>query len=154
MLGHCIAGSSDETTTWVNTVTTGTCNPDCASAFLEFLHTQGSLSGEPLDQLEQACHALRVEFLERARDESRWGMAKSLVMQMFAEGVDPSAPGAMDAWMADFNARPAEQRNASVGPATDRMIHAAKPGPATSHAPKQRAKRRKAQRAARKRNRR
>jgi hypothetical protein len=128
--------------------------PDCACAFLEFLHTQGSLSGEPLDQLEQACHALRGEFLERARDQSRWGMAKSLVMQMLAEGVDPSEPGAMDAWMADFNARLPGQRTAIVGPATDRMIHAAKPGPATSHSPKQRAKRRKAQRAARKRNRR
>jgi hypothetical protein len=97
--------------------------PDCACAFLEFLHTQGSLSGEPLDQLDQACHALRGEFLERAHDQSRWGMAKSLVMQMLAEGVDPSAPGAMDAWMADFNARPAEQRTAIVGPATDRMMH-------------------------------
>jgi len=128
--------------------------PRCVRAFLEFLDARAGLSGEPLEQLEQACHALRGEFLQRARDRSRWGSAKSLVMQMLAEGIDPSAPGAMDAWMADFNTRPTEQRKAIVGPATDHMIHAAKPGSAISHAPKQRAKRRKAQRTARKRNRR
>jgi hypothetical protein len=129
--------------------------PECADAFLRFLHTRGSLSGEPLEQLVQACQELRGEFLQRARDRSRWGLAKSLVMQMLAEGIDPSAPGAMDAWMADFNARAPEQRDVIIGPAADRMIHAAQPGPATRpHAPKQRTQRRKAQRSARKRNRR
>ncbi len=129
--------------------------PECAGVFLRFLHTRGRLSGEPLEQLVQACKELRGEFLQRARDRSRWGLAKSMVMQMFAEGIDPSAPGAMDAWMADFNARPLEQRDAIIGPAADRMIHAAVPRPATRpHAPKQRAQRRKAQRSARKRNRR
>jgi hypothetical protein len=100
--------------------------PRCACAFLEFLDARASLSGQPLEQLVQVCHALRGDFLEHARDRSRWGPAKSLVMQMLAEGIDPSAPGAMDAWMANFNARPPEQRKAIVGPATDRMIHAAK----------------------------
>jgi len=129
--------------------------PQCASAFLRFLQTRGSLSGQPLEQLVQACHALRGEFLQRALDRSRWGLAKSLVMQMLAEGIDPSAPGAIDAWMADFNARPPEQRDAIVGPAADRMIHAPRRSPATGpHAPKHRAERRKAQRSARKRNRR
>jgi hypothetical protein len=76
-------------------------------------------------------------------------------MKMQAEGTDPSAPGALDAWMTDFNARPREQRDAIIGPAADRMTQAAGLRPATgSDAPKQRAERRKAQRAARKRNRR
>ncbi len=129
--------------------------PECAGAFLGFLHTRGTLSGEPLEQLLRACKELRGEFLERARDESRWGLAKSIVMQMLAEGIDPSAPGAMEAWTADFNARASEQRDAIVGPAADRMIDAAGPDRATRpHATKQRAQRRKAQRSARKRNRR
>ncbi len=129
--------------------------PECAGAFLGFLHTRGRLSGEPLEQLVGACQGLRGEFLQRARDRSRWGLAKSLVMQMLAEGIDPGAPGAMEAWTADFNARASEQRDAIIGPAADRMIPTAKPGPATGpHAPKQRAQRRKAQRSARKRNRR
>jgi hypothetical protein len=51
--------------------------------------------------------------------------------------------------MADFNARPREQRDAIVGPAADRMARAA-----GARDPKQKAQRRKAQRQARKRNRR
>ena len=129
--------------------------PDCISAFLAFLDARGSLSGEPLEQLEEACESLRDEFEERARDSGHWGLAKSMVMQMQAEGIDPSAAGALEAWMADFNARPREQRNAIIGPAADRMGRAAGlPSAAEARAPKQKAQRRKAQRRARKRNRR
>jgi hypothetical protein len=96
--------------------------PECVRAFLGFLDARGSLSGASLEELEQACETLEDEFDERARDSSHWGLAKSLVTRMQAEGVDPSAPGL------------------SAG--------------AGSRAPKQRAERRKAQRAARKRNRR
>ncbi len=129
--------------------------PDCVRAFLEFLAARGSLSGEPLEQLEEACEELRDEFHERARDSSHWGLAKSMVMQMQTEGIDPSAAGALDAWMADFNARPREQRDAIIGPAADRMARAAGlPSTAEARAPKQKAQRRKAQRQARKRNRR
>ena len=129
--------------------------PECVRAFLGFLDARGSLSGEPLEQLEQACEELSDEFHERARDSSRWGLAKSMVMKMQAEGIDPSAPGALDAWTTDFNARSQEQRDAVLGPAADRMAKAAGLRPANgSQAPKQRAERRKNQRAARKRNRR
>jgi hypothetical protein len=129
--------------------------PECVSAFLGFLDARGSLSGEPLEALMQACEDLRDEFHERACDSSAWGPAKSMVMEMIAEGLDPSEPGALENWMADFNERPRDQRDAIIGPATDRMIGAAGPAlGATPHAPKQRSQRRKAQRAARKRNRR
>ena len=129
--------------------------PECVRAFLGFLHVRGSLSGEPLAQLEQACEELCDEFHERVGDSSQWGLAKSMVMKMQAEGIDPSAPGALAAWMTDFNARPREQRDAIIGPAADRMVDAAGLGPGTgSHASKYRVEHRKAQRAARKRNRR
>ena len=129
--------------------------PERVRAFLGFLDMRGSLSGEPLQQLEQACEQLRDEFHDRARDSSHWGLAKSMVMTMQTEGIDPTAPGALDAWMTDFNARPREQRDAIIGPATDRMTQAAGlPAGTSPRAPKQRAEHRKAQRAARKRNRR
>ncbi len=131
--------------------------PECVRAFLGFLDARGSLSGEPLEQLEQACEELCDEFHERVGDSSQWGLAKSMVMKMQAEGIDPSAPGALAAWMTDFNARPREQRDAIIGPAADRMVDAARLRPTSgSHAPKQEqhAQHRKAQRAARKRNRR
>jgi hypothetical protein len=129
--------------------------PDCVSAFLAFLDARGSLSGEPLEQLEEACESLRDEFQQCTRDSAHWGLAKSMVMQMQAEGIDPSAAGALDAWMADFNARPREERDAIIGPAADRMARAAGlPPTGADRAPKQKAQRRKAQRQARKRNRR
>jgi hypothetical protein len=57
--------------------------------------------------------------------------------------------------MTDFNARPREQRDAIIGPAADRMVDAAESRPTSgSHASKYRVEHRKAQRAARKRNRR
>src|SRR3954452_12198530 len=130
--------------------------PECVCAFLGFLDERGSLSGEPLEHLEHAVQALRDEFHTRARDNSHWGLAKSMIMQMHAEGLDPSAPGALDAWMADFNARPRTQRDQVIGSAADHIIQSAQLPPVVRpHAPKQqRAQRRKAQRTARKRNRR
>jgi hypothetical protein len=129
--------------------------PECVRAFLGFLSARGSLSGEPLELLEHACEELADEFQQCARDSSQWGLAKSMVMQMQAEGIDPSAAGALDAWMADFNARPREQRDAIIGPAADRTARAAGlPPGAEPQAAKQKARRRKAQRTARKRNRR
>jgi len=129
--------------------------PECVSAFLGFLAVRDSLSGDPLEQLEKACEELRDEFLKSAGDSSHWGLAKSMLSQMQAEGIDPTAPGALDAWIENFNARPRAQRDVIIGPAADRMARAAglpSAGPARS--PKQKVQRRKAQRQARKRNRR
>ena len=78
-----------------------------------------------------------------------------MFMRMQTEGVDASQPGAIDAWMDDFNSRPLEERKAIIGPAADRMAQAAGPHlPNGSRASKPRAQRRKTQKAARKRNRR
>ena len=129
--------------------------PECAKAFLAFMKARGSLSGEPLDVLEQALDVLGVEFKTHAQDSSRWGLAKSMFMRMHTEGVDPSQPGAIDAWMDDFNSRPREERDAIIGPAADRMAEAAGiRRPNGSRTSKPRAQRRRAQKAARKRNRR
>ena len=63
--------------------------PECVRAFLGFLDARGSLSGEPLEQLEQACEELCDEFHERVRDSSQWGLAKSMVMQDAGRGNRP-----------------------------------------------------------------
>lgn len=128
--------------------------PECAKAFLGFLDARGSLSGEPLETLELACDELRTEFEHAARDNSQWGFAKSMFMQMQSEGVDPGQPGALDTWIDNFNACPREQRDAVIGGAADGMAPAAgfKP-PSDARRAKANARRRKAQKAARKRNR-
>ena len=85
--------------------------PECVRAFLGFLDARGSLSGAPLEQLEQTCEALREDFEGCARDGSRWGLAKSLVMRMQAEGIDPDAPEALDAFI--MTSTPGRARSAT-----------------------------------------
>ena len=130
--------------------------PECIVAFLRLLDDRGSLSGEPLEELEQVCTELREEFQARAGSPDSWGLAKSMAMQMFAEGIDPCEPGAPDAWITGFNSRPRVDRDAVVGGASERMLDAAKPGPgsAARKPASQRRTQRKAQRVARKRSRR
>jgi hypothetical protein len=129
--------------------------PECVKAFLAFMQARGSLSGEPIEVLERALGVLSEEFKTHAQDSSRWGLAKSMFMRMQTEGVDPSQPGAIDAWMDDFGSRPSEERDAIIGPAADRMAEAAGiRRPNSSRVSKPRSERRRAQTAARKRNRR
>jgi hypothetical protein len=126
---------------------------ECAIAFLGFLEARGSLSGEPLEQLEEVCLSLSEPFLERVGDPAGWGLAKSIAMQMLTEGIDVDDPGAREDWMADFNARPQDQRDEVVGGAVDRMLEGASPPPRGGSRPTKRRSQRKAQRSARKRNR-
>ena len=49
------------------------------------------------------------------RDDSRFGFAKSLGLQMQEDGVDFSDDGAVQAWIDDFNARPLEERIERTG---------------------------------------
>jgi hypothetical protein len=129
---------------------------DCAISFLRFLDQRESLSGEPLEVLEEACDDLREEFLTAQADPGSWGLAKSMFMRMRAEGVDPEDPAAIEGWIADFNERPRAERDAVIGNAADRMLARSQPatGPPGGKRPKKSAQQRKSQRAARKRNRR
>lgn len=128
---------------------------DCVIAFVTFLDDRESLSGEPLAQLIEASDEMREEFIAAAGDPAGWGLAKSLMMQMLDEGVDPDDPAALDQWMTSFNQRPRAERDAVIGGPADRMLAAGQPasGPSPAKRSKQAAQR-KSQRAARKRNRR
>ena len=129
---------------------------ECVIGFLGFLDARGSLSGEPLEELEEACRSLSEPFLDRVSDPAGWGMAKTMAMQMLTEGIDTDDPDALEAWMSDFNARPRAERDAIVGGAMDRMLGAAAPASSRrrSSPATKRSKLRKTQRSARKRNRR
>jgi hypothetical protein len=129
--------------------------PDCVLGFLKFLDARGSLSGESLELLEEALDLLRDEFEQQARESTSWGLAESMMMAMLDDGVHPEEPGAIDAWIEAFNTRPRPDREALLGPATDRMLRSAgiDPPPPTANR-QRRTQRRKAQKAARKRSRR
>jgi hypothetical protein len=50
--------------------------PDCATAFFRFMAARGSLTGDPLCELEAACNGLRGQFLSSCRDPRRWNAGK------------------------------------------------------------------------------
>jgi hypothetical protein len=57
-----------------------------------------------------AITALTPDYVEAMGDSSQFGMAKTLFGAAAAQGVDLGDEEALQAWMADFNARPVEER--------------------------------------------
>lgn len=88
-------------------------------ALAGFLTTVGLLgpASAPLPKLLDALRQLLPEYLEAMGDPSRWGMAKSLFAGAAGEGVDLTDRAQLEGWMADFNSRPQEDRDAMLGPA-------------------------------------
>jgi hypothetical protein len=80
--------------------------------FLRYLQRTNRLTGDPLPELLDELNDLRQDFVAAMQDPANFGMAKSLVAQMEAEGVDMLQPGAVDRWIEDFNTRPLEERDA------------------------------------------
>jgi len=132
---------------------------DCVLTFLRFLEWRGSLRGDLFVALSRAAKGLRDEFLERARDSTAWGPAKSMAQRMLAAGVDPADEGAVARWMAAFNVLPAARREDVLGglgaPAGAPGDRPSRPG-ATQRRPSdaQRRDKRRAEKQARKRGRR
>lgn len=92
--------------------------PDIAD-FLGFLDRRGLLSGDPLADLQATARGLAPEFIDAMTDPAHYGMAKGLLDQMRAEGVDPSDESDVQRWLDDFNSRPFEERDAILaGPDT------------------------------------
>jgi hypothetical protein len=87
--------------------------PDCLAAFMRFLDRADKLEGDDVDALTTTCARLRRTSIEACRDPSHWSMAKSIVMRMIADGVDPADPVAGEAWLAEYNTSLAAARNDS-----------------------------------------
>ena len=86
-----------------------------AADFLRFLDRQGLLTGDPLARLQARLEELAPAFRAAMADTSRFGLAKRMVGQMQAQGVDPSESDAVEAWIGDFNARSTYQRDVILG---------------------------------------
>jgi len=134
--------------------------PACLAELMRFLDASGALHGDPLEELLGACEALRAPLEKASADPRNWGLAKTMAMQMLAEGVDPGDDDALATWIESFNARPRAERDRVIGDARPEFrlhLGPAQPSPSARgpvsprRAPK--AKRR-AARAARKANRR
>jgi hypothetical protein len=86
--------------------------PDVLLAFLRYLEQTRQLRGSELHQLEAELAEVRPRFASAMQDTSRFGLAKSLFASMSADGVELEDPDALQQWIADFNARPYEERAA------------------------------------------
>lgn len=79
--------------------------PDCLAAFMGFLDRAGKLEGDSVDALRKTCERLRRKSIAACQDPSHWGIAKSIAMQMIADGVDPADPVSGEAWIAAYDMR-------------------------------------------------
>lgn len=93
------------------------------AGLLEFLDEQGLLVGgsDPLPRLLARLDALRGPFLEALGDASRYGLGKSLLAAMTADGVDLDDDAAVGGWVEAFNAGPGEERDRVLGPPMAQM---------------------------------
>lgn len=86
--------------------------PPAVAAYTAFLDAEGLLApgSSPVTALGRAATALSDDFVAAMGDASNFGLAKSLFGAAAADGVDLADPDRLQEWMAEFNARPVEER--------------------------------------------
>ena len=89
-----------------------------AKAFIGFLDETGLLDpdSEPADVLVDHLDAMEKQFRHNMADASRYSFGKRLWTTAQAEGVRLDDQASVEAFMADFNARPIAERDAILGP--------------------------------------
>jgi hypothetical protein len=89
-----------------------------AKAFIAFLAETDLLDpgSEPADVLIDHLERIEGRFRAHMADASRHSFGKRFWLAASAEGVRPDDPEAMEAFMARFNARPRDEREAVLGP--------------------------------------
>jgi hypothetical protein len=83
-------------------------------AWLRFVGEQRGYDAALMDELLAAVDGLEPGFGEAMADASRFGPAKSVARLMVADGVDLSAPDAVQAWIDAFNARRLDERERRI----------------------------------------
>ena len=88
-----------------------------AGMFLSFLSETELLDeeSEPAEVLLEHLGRIEGRFRANMADTSRYSFGKRLWTEAAAEGVRPDDPGAVEAFMARFNARPRAERDAILG---------------------------------------
>ena len=118
--------------------------PDSVVDALAFLGATGRLTNRQATSLSARVRRSGARFAAEAADPGKHGPAKAVFDAVTAEGVEIGDPEAMQAWLDDFNARPFEERDRVLGPSLAPHRPSVRSG---------KAKARKAQKQARRRNR-
>ncbi len=87
--------------------------------FLTYLRDRGLLSGDPLPELPARLQALLPDFAAAMVDRRRFGLAKTIGSLMRADGVDVTEEDAVQGWLAAFNAKAPDERDALLGEEED-----------------------------------
>jgi hypothetical protein len=89
--------------------------PEVLTAWVRFALTRRGLDERFIVETEEAVQDLTEEFREAVNDSDSFGPAKAIMRALQADGVDVTDQQAVDAWLADFNARPEEERQRFFG---------------------------------------
>ena len=89
--------------------------PDVLTAWVRFALTKRGLAERFIVETEKAVEQFTPGFRKAVTDPGSFGPAKALGNAMRADGVDILDQSAVDAWMAEFNARPEEERKQFFG---------------------------------------
>ena len=86
--------------------------PAAVQTLLRFLDASNLLDAGcvPVQELEEVIDQLAPGYIKAMGDPSQFGMAKSLFAAATADGVDLTDRASADEWIAEFNARPEEER--------------------------------------------
>jgi hypothetical protein len=80
-----------------------------------FLGERGDVIPPAAEKLALRAAALSETFARRAGDPTRRGPSGALIAAMAAADVDFTDADAVQAWIAEFNERPLEERDAILG---------------------------------------
>ena len=97
--------------------------PRVLDDWFEFLAQTGRLARTTAGRLRAELAEVAPHFASAMGDATRFGMATSLVGAMSADGIASDDLGAVERWMAEFNARPFEERLALTGGPGDEELH-------------------------------
>src|SRR6266849_3170807 len=73
--------------------------------FLAYLGESGGMPDGAARKLERELDRIAPRFADAVMDPSNWGMARSFVQAMAADGVDMDDQAAVDRWIAAYNTR-------------------------------------------------
>jgi hypothetical protein len=73
--------------------------------FLAYLAESGEMATGTTRALERELDGIAPRFTDAVMDPSNWGMARSFVQAMAADGVDFDDQAAVNRWIADYNSR-------------------------------------------------
>jgi len=94
--------------------------PEVLTAWVRFALTKRGLDKRFVAEAAEAVQTLTEEFREVVSDTDNFGPAKAIMNALQADGIDVTDQRAVDAWLADFNAQPEEERHRFFGPSNDK----------------------------------